>query len=239
MCNLSPCKYFSRKILFITITPKYPYVTHATLQYNTHKNKIAVQIDEISSADEESEKAPIADKKPEVKKPKDKKFGAVKQVDEEEIVTEKPKEKSAEPEEKPKAKKIGAKEKSPEADEQKPDEEKPKAKKTTEAKRKSIGEKKAKKAEEPVESIDEPDHIQAHTVNEDDLKPASKPSSRRGSKKEKSPEKITPSIEVYAKFVKQMSFAWSIAPLTLSKFSHNTKIQTQPIKIKENSKSSD
>lgn len=124
-------------------------------------------------------------------------------VDEEETVTEKPKEKSAEPEEKPKAKKIGVKEKSAEPEEQKTEEEKPKAKKTTEVKRKSIGEKKPKKAEEPIESVDEPDHIQVDTVNEDDLKPASKPSSRRGSKKEKSPEKTTPSIEVYVKFTKQ------------------------------------
>lgn len=108
----------------------------------------------------------------EPKKVKDKKVAAKKLVDEEEKITEKPKEKSVEPEEKPK-------------------------KKTTEAKRRSIGEKKPKEGEKPaVESVDETDHIQVDNVNEDDVKPASKPSSRRGSKKEKSPEKTAPSIEV-------------------------------------------
>lgn len=108
------------------------------------------------------------------KKPKEKKIGAKKTVDEEETITEEPKEKSAEPEEKLK-------------------------KKSTEVKRKSIGEKKPKKDEErpTVESVDEPDNIQIdNDVNENDLKPASKPSSRRGSKKDKSPEKT---IEVYLK----------------------------------------
>lgn len=65
-------------------------------------------------------------------------------------------------------------------------------------KRRSIGEKKPKKAEEPEQielSIDEPDHIQVDGVKENDLKPSSKPSSRRGSKKEPSPEAKT--IEVY------------------------------------------
>lgn len=65
-------------------------------------------------------------------------------------------------------------------------------------KRRSIGEKKPKKADEPEKiepSVDEPDHVQVDTVNENDLKPSSKPTSRRGSKKEKSPEPKT--IEVY------------------------------------------
>lgn len=112
----------------------------------------------------------------EEKKPREKKIGAKKTVDEEETVTEEPKEKSAEPEEKPK-------------------------KKATEAKRKSIGEKKPKKDEEKptVASVDEPDNIQIdNDVNENDLKPASKPSSRRGSKKDKSPEKT---IEVFLKLL--------------------------------------
>lgn len=148
----------------------------------------------------------------EAKKPKEKKFGAVKQVDEEETITEKPKEKSAEPEEK-------------KADEPK--------KKTTEVKRKSIGEKKPKKAEdEPkIESIDEPDFIKADGVADDDLKPASKPSSRRGSKKEKSPEKITPSIEVHVCFAtKTMSFALINRHLHTMKFIHNP-IRTQQMHL--------
>lgn len=100
----------------------------------------------------------------------------MKQIDEEEIITEKPKEKSAEPE--------------------------PEKKKVPEVKRKSIGEKKPKKAEEEpkIESIDEPDFAKADGVTEDDVK---KPASRRGSKKEKSPEKTTPSIEVHYCFATQ------------------------------------
>lgn len=104
-------------------------------------------------------------------------------VEQEEFITE--------PEEKPKGKSAEP-------------EEKPKAKKTTEVKRKSIGEKKPKKVDEPIviESIDEPDNVKVdNNIIEDDLKPTSKPSSRRGSKKEKSPEKTTPSIEVYAGYI--------------------------------------
>lgn len=101
------------------------------------------------------------------KKPsKDEKVSAVKTVDEE-TFPEKEAEKLATPDEKPK-------------------------------KRRSIGEKKPKKADEPEKiepSIDEPDHVQVDTVNENDLKPSSKPTSRRGSKKEPSPEPKT--IEVY------------------------------------------
>lgn len=116
---------------------------------------------------------------------------------EDEPVKKSTKKSTEEPEKvKPKTKKIGAKktEDNEETSEQPEEVKKPK--------RKSIGDGKKSKisVEKPVpESIDVPDNVNnavdIDVINEDDLKP-SKSSSRRSSKKEKSPEKVTPSIEV-------------------------------------------
>lgn len=119
------------------------------------------------------------------KKPsKDEKVSAVKTVEtEEEALSDKEAEKLATPDEKPK-------------------------------KRRSIDEKKPKKQEpEKIEpSVDEPDHIQVDTVNENDLKPSSKPSSRRGSKKETSPEPKTIEVQTLLAAT-EMAFFKSFSPI--------------------------
>lgn len=194
---------------------RFKAISHKNLQFliETIKNPLPLYVAPTSSLHESTHKhththnptqirqninAVQIEEVEEDKKPKEKKFGAKKTVDEEETVTEKPKEKSAEPEEKPK-------------------------KKAAEVKRKSIGEKKPKKDVPEVESIDEPDHIKVDDVNENDLKPASKPSSRRGSKKEKSPEKT---IEVYltthVEYVdRKFKLDFDQSPLTHENFTHN------------------